>query len=234
MEQVFEFINENTGAISIFVTIILAVVPGTLALIKWQTNRKLERTELNISDLSRPESKRLTALDGMEAILDADNDRIVFPLGFNMDLELSHNGRGSESITVRRIEVDVENYEAGERLEYERKMEGANIFGAGSAADYRFYVSLFGKEVDPATWIINAKTNQTSRAKNRDLLSADVINKEGHRVFYFDASNQKSESLRGTVLAKQPGFYEIIFSFYYSIGAADLSYSTNPVYVYSQ
>ena len=232
METVFEFIKTNADAVSAITGVVAALAAGTFTVLKIIA-KKSERSDLRITDLSIPDSKRLTALDGMNAITDTKNNRIVFPQGFNMDLELSHNGRGTDSITVRRIEIEVAQYEKGEKPEYESRIEGTKIFGAGTASDHRFHVPVFGKEVGPATWIIDAKTNKVEQAKNQDILSADAINKEGHRVFTFDAKNNKHESLRGTLLAQTPGFYQIQIHFYYSAGAKDHDYITKPIYVYA-
>ena len=234
MDTVLAFIKTNSDAISTITAVVVAVVTGTFTVIKIITNKQSNRSNLNISDLDKPDTKRLTPLDGINAITDSKNDRTVFPQGFNMDLELSHNGRGSESITVRRIEIEVAQYEEGEKPEYETKFEGASIFGGGTASDHRFHVPVFGKEVGLATWIINAKTNQVEQAKNQDLLSADAINRQGHRVFCFDSQNNKRESLRGTLLAKTPGFYQLQIHFYISVGAKDHDYITKPIYVYAQ
>ncbi|MHC4104039.1 MAG: hypothetical protein ACYSR9_03805 [Planctomycetota bacterium] len=234
METIFEFIKTNANTISVIATITVAIVSGTFAVLKILAKKKFDQSDLSFSDLSNPDSKRLTALDGMSPIVDTKNDRIVFPQGCNMDLELSHNGRGSDSVTVRRIEVEVQAYEPGDKPEYASKIEGANIFGAGTATDHRFHVSVFGKEVGLASWIIDAKTHKVEQAKNQDLLSAEAINKEGHRLFYFDADTKKSESLRGTLLAKTPGLYQIHLHFYISIGSKDHDYSTKPIFIYAQ
>jgi len=234
MEMIFEFIKTNANTISVIAAITVAIVSGAFAVLKILAKRKFDQSDLSFSDLSNPDSKRVTALDGMTRIVDTKNDRIVFPQGCNIDLELSHNGRGRDSVTVRRIEVEVKEYEPGDNSEYTSKIEGSSIFGAGTAADHRFHISVQGKEVSLASWIIDAKKHKVELAKNQDLLSAEAINKEGHRLFYFDADTKKSESLRGTLIAKKTGLYQIHFHFYYSIGSKDHSYSTKAIFIYAQ
>lgn len=227
MDNIFEWTSNNTALISAVTAVIGLIAGGAWTLFK----RIQNQSDLRIPDLNNPDSKRLTGLDGYPVLIDTKNGRQVFTEGFKVELTFSHNGKGNEAITVRRIELCVNQFISGVNPSYAYKGEGDAIIGAGISKVHEFNAIVSGNQVLPVTWIIDAKIRHFEQAKSRNFLDADAIDKqEGQKLTF--TKDEKSETLAGTVLLQETGWYEVQFEYYYTIGNKDKKTKSHIILAY--
>ena len=232
MNTFLDFLNENADIIGIITAISVAVAGGLWTIFKYFKTKRESISDLNISPLSGPNAKRLVPLDGYEVFQDIQ--RSVFKEGVKVELIFSHNGKGTAIITFSRLELVVKKFEPGKKPEYDYKVDGNAIIGAGSPKAHEFRISVNNTKVDRAVWIIDDKLSKFEIAKSNNFFDVDAINAENGNLLTFAPQEEKPEAIRGTILTGEPGLYELQFVYYYIVGNSDKLQKSESFFIYTK
>jgi hypothetical protein len=170
--------------------------------------------------------ERLEPLSGHPILTRQVDGRSVYTGGFHVDFTLSHNSVGNPAILLRGLALDILRYQRGPDPKYAYQIEGAAIIGAGGTKPHVFMITLLGEKPSAACWVVDSRTG-----KYRIARSANFFDIEGLRLITLAPGNVAV--IKGTVLAQEPGFYEVRFVFDYSVGGKDRRQSTDVILVYS-
>lgn len=183
-------------------------------------------SDLTISSLRG--GRRLRPLSGHPVVTPAGPDAPVYTGGVHVSFTLAHNGAGTRSINLHAMELKVHAFTAGVQPALAYAVDGAALIGAGIARPHVFSVGLKGRTVLPARWVLDRTTNAVSQARSENFLDTD-----DPRVLTFPAGANDIEELQGTVLAREPGLYELGFVFFYSVGGEDREHRSDTIRVYA-
>ena len=187
--------------------------------------------DLQITSLSGANSPR--PLDGYE-IVNASTDAPgtaghapVYPRGARITLDLAHNHQSGASITLRGVELNIENSRPGAQKAYAYRAKGDRVIGAGPIKPLIYHIALFGKRVGPAMRVKDSKrgTKATSRSPN-------FLDTDDQELFQLSTQDD-SQSINIDVTAEEAGLYEISFTFTYSVlGQTKQRRSQPPIWIY--
>ncbi len=183
-------------------------------------------SDLNVSSLSG--SRRLSALAGHPVLSPAAYAAPVYTGGVEVSFTLAHNGVGKHSINLHALILEVARYESDAKPELAYQIEGEEVQGAGVARPHLFQVTLAGRCVEPARWIVDPVRGTVLRALSRNFLHTP-----DPRILTFPAGSADIEEIQGSVLAAQAGLYELRFAFHYSVAGVDREQRFAAFLVYS-
>jgi len=183
-------------------------------------------SDLNVSSVRAP--RRLSPLAGHPVLAPAGYASPVHTGGVHISFTMAHNGAGQQSINLHSLVLEVVRYEPGAVAGLAYQIDGEEVQGAGVARPHVFQVTLAGKRVEPARWVVDAARGTALRA-----LSENFLHTTEPRILTFPAGSPDIEEIQGTVLAAQPGLYEIRFAFYYSVAGADRERRSESILIYS-
>jgi hypothetical protein len=182
-------------------------------------------SDLNVSSLRAP--RRLSPLAGHPVLSPPGYASPVYTGGVQVSFTLAHNGAGGHSINLHALVLELLRYQSGAVAELAYAIEGEEVLGAGLARPHVFQVTLAGKRVEPARWVVDAARGVVQRARSENLLDTPEP-----LVLTFPAGAPDIEEIQGTVLALQPGLYELRFAFHYSVAGVDRERFSEPFLVY--
>jgi hypothetical protein len=182
-------------------------------------------SDLNISSLGAP--RRLSPLAGHPILSPPGYASPVYTGGVQVSFTLAHNGSGGHSINLYALVLEVLRHHPGPVPELAYAIEGEEVLGAGVARPHAFQATLAGKRVEPARWVVDAARGIVQRARSENLLDTPEP-----LVLTFPAGAPDIEEIQGTVLALQPGLYELRFAFHYSVAGVDRERFSEPFLVY--
>jgi hypothetical protein len=183
-------------------------------------------SDLKVSSLRAP--RRLSPLAGHPVLSPSGYPSPVHTGGVHVSFTLAHNGVGQQSINLHALVLEVVRYVPGAMAELAYQIEGEAVQGAGMARPHVFQVTLAGQRVEPARWVVDAARGTVLHA-----LSENFFHTSEPRVLTFPAGSSDIEEVQGTVLAAQPGLYELRFAFYYSVAGADREHRSEVILIYS-
>lgn len=186
-----------------------------------------DESDLAVSSLRAPQRTR--PLAGHPVLAPAGYDAPVHTGGVQVSLTLAHNGAGNRSINVHALVLEVASFEGRSVPELAYRIEEEAVHGAGTVRPHVFQVTVAGERVEPARWILDATRGIVVRAR-----SANFLDTPDPRVLTFPADGADIEEIQGTILAVEPGLYELKLVLYYSVGGADRQHACEPLWLYSE
>jgi hypothetical protein len=134
----------------------------------------------------------------------------VYTGGGSLDLTLSHNGRGFQSITVLALKIVVHEFVPAPIPQYSYEVEGP--VPAGQVKPLQFLVSLRGKEYPEVHWVNDESHSLEPRSENfLDVNGLDLPDLGSHP--------SEKKIIRMSVSAQQNGYYSCSFRITYRVGA---------------
>jgi hypothetical protein len=186
--------------------------------------------DLLLTSLSEP--NRPKPLDGYEFIqVSTGSSEIaglgaVYPRGARISIDLAHNREGDATITLRGLELNIENFRPGPQPTYAYKALGDEVIGAGPIKPLVYHVALFGNRVGPAMRVIDPKRGGLIAR------SGNFLDTEDPELFELSKADDK-KSLNVVVTAEEAGLYQISFTFTYSVlGHMKQRRTAPPVLIY--
>lgn len=183
--------------------------------------------DLTISSLRSP--RRTRPLAGHPVLTPEGYAGPVYTGGVQISLTLAHNGAGNRSINLHALVLEVVRFEAGPVPDLAYRIEGEEVQGAGVVRPHVFQVTVSGERVEPARWILDATRGIVVRAR-----SANFLDTPDPRLLTFPAGGADIEEIQGTILALEPGLYELRLVLHYSVGGADREHACEPLLLYSE
>jgi hypothetical protein len=186
---------------------------------------KTSSSDLLISSVSS--HQRLLPLAGHPVLSLPNEAKPIYTGGFRVSFTLSHNKKRSHSIIVMGLQLQVLNFVAGENDSYSYVIEGDEIIGLGSTKPHEFSLSLSGKKVGRAKWILDSTSGTVAVSR-----SANFFDIENPQYLTLRANDDDLEAIEGTVLCQETGLYEVAFQFLYSVAGEDREIGTDSILVY--
>ena len=186
------------------------------------TSQDEEVTRLNVTGLSSP--GRMRPLDGFPVTLHDSGPSPVFGGGVKLSFSLSHNQKSSHSIIVKGLQINIHQFRPGLDKQYAYAVKGDKIVGAGVAKPHEFRATLAGSDVKSAKWILDR--NKHVYVRNRDLFDYDDVS------YIVLSDTDDVEEIIGTVRAEKTGFYDISFTFTYSVDGQDKELNSEHIFIY--
>ncbi len=168
---------------------------------------------------------RLLPLDGFQVI--STDSQPVYPKGVKVSFTLTHNKRGTHSIILKGLSINLHRYVAAKTVQLAYDVRGDEMYGAGTTKPHTFYVSLRGNHIEPARWVLPGERPRAIIAK-----SGNFFDYEDATYLTLRADSDDLEEIRGFITAEEPGLYELSFVFSYSVGGMDRTSDTAPFTIY--
>ena len=185
-----------------------------------------EGADLVISSLDS--ARRVSPLAGHPVLTRSADARPVYCGGAQLSFTLAHNAAGRQSVNVQAMVLEVLDFTPGRIAELDYRIAGDEVIGAGVARPHVFQVTVAASRVEPARWVLDATRGKVARANSDNFFDLDEP-----RILTFPADGADIEEIRGTVLAIEPGLYEVRFVFHYSVGGSDRSQQSASLLLYS-
>lgn len=199
-----------------------AFVPGGPEAL--QKARALSGADLQISALDS--ELVMMPLDGAPGPFEsAVYDEPVFTEGVQLSVTVSHDGRGEEQILLERLDLHVVDFDRERHPEYEARLEGQAIHGAGAVLidPLRFFVELDGPVVG------RARRMERAADGTRKALVADSANFLDTDPGSYVAMGPRDVQMkiRITIHANTPGLYRVCLRWFYRVAARELRQHTS-------
>lgn len=164
--------------------------------------------------ISSFDGSNLRPLDAHAAIKwrGSDEEKLVYLGGCQVNLELWHNGIGSDAIRLKELNIEINKFSNISIEELNKKPAGEKVFAEGTAKSYRFDAIVNGSRVDKIRWITgnSEKSFQTARYPP-NIISVDEFDENRNDVLLLKNPSDPI-FFKGTIRLGAPGMYHLRFS----------------------
>ena len=185
--------------------------------------------DLKITPLSAPDA--LTPFPGYSVIpakIGTDQGaapQAVYPQGVIVRIDVAHDLKGDATITIDRLEINIDEFIPGIQSKLDYKASGDKIIGHGPAQPGVFQAVLFGTKVQAG------RVDSAGRVAQSQ--SNDFFNTPDHTLYKVSKSDD-AQPFVVNVSAVQTGLYRISFTLTYSVlGHVRQQRTTPPVLIYA-
>ncbi len=217
-----DFLSSKNGIIAGLTALISLLL---LVFKLFQTVKKaklLSRADLVVSPLDTDERAR--ALPGYPVLTPHDGRGRIFTYGVKLKINLAHNRKSDDEITVHAVTVQVDAYDPSERPEFNYSADFDSLIGRRIAPTRVFNVQLSGQKVLESTWIdANSEPQQSKSANILDVPAPFSLRLQ---------KEEPGELLEITVAACEFGLYTFRLIFHYFIAGKDRERVSEPIQFY--
>jgi hypothetical protein len=150
----------------------------------------------------------------------------VYPQGVIVRIDVAHDLKGDATITIDRLEINIDEFIPGTQAALDYKAAGDKIIGHGPAQPGVFQAVLFGTKVQVGR--VDAAGRVAPSQSN------DFFNTPDHTLYKVSKSDD-AQPFVVNVTAMQAGLYRISFTLTYSVlGHLRQQRTTPSVLIYSE